>query len=772
MAVGMAGFAFFAHLAGVKLNADKFHKNGDRIYGVIQVLTRENKEDLHTAFTPAPLSKTLSSEFPDIKKSVRILHGGSIILKKGRDSFYEQNLLFVDPDFFNIFSFKLISGDPYAALKQPNSIVLSESAAKKYFGEEDPIGQVLLLAQKIPLTVTGVSQNIPRTSSLRFEFLVSMETMRSLSSDILDDWKVNRTMTFILLSKDGDSTSIEQKLPLFISKHIADTPDTPKKMYLFPFLDFRMKSSHLNSLMSSTHPVGVYIMFGIGTLLLLIVSINFINLSIARNMYRTKEVGLRKVIGASRMQLVRQFLGESILLAFISLPIAVILYEGINPFFNTILKDVSLFTMTSQVSNSIWNYPFLLKYMILAAVLTGIFSGFYPALVLSSFRPVQILKGSVQSGRKKRRGTKLMIVFQFTLAVLFIAAAGLIKNQTSHLFNADFGFNRERVAIVRTSGETREKLETLKAEFKRHPDILMAAGSPGLPLDWSEQLPIMPADVTAEEALTMEAYGIDYDFIEVLDMKITEGRSFSREMSDKNNFILSKEALVKLNWQTAVGKQIRVGEKTGTVIGVVEDFIFTDIGFSIPPAALYIDTDNLNFLFLKYSSSADFAVLSSDLKEIWLALFPDLPFTCLTLNGYFNTFTGVVDKFSSFMNIFGLTAVLFSCLGLLGLAAHAIECRTKEIGLRKILGATTSNITWMVIREFLLLVLIGNFIALGLLYFGWHKVMQTGLLFIQNISFSTYASALFVSFSIACIAVISQTIKTTRRNPIETLHFE
>jgi len=410
--------------------------------------------------------------------------------------------------------------------------------------------------------------------------------------------------------------------------------------------------------------------------------------------------------------------------------------------------------------------------MVLAAVLTGIFSGFYPALVLSSYRPVHILKGSVQSGRKKRRGTKLMIVFQFTLAVLFIAAAGLIKNQTSHLFNADFGFNRERVAIIRTPEEAREKFETLKAEFKRHPDILMAAGSLGLPLDWSEQAPIMPADVSAEEALTMEAYGIDYDFIEVLDMQITEGRSFSREKADKNSFILSKEALVKLDWQTAVGKQIKVGEKTGTVIGVVEDFIFTDIGFNIPPAALYLDTDNHNFLFLKYSSSSDFAALSSDLKEIWHSLFPDLPFTCLTLDGYFNTFSGLVEKFSSFINIFGLTAVLFSCLGLLGLAAHAIERRTKEIGLRKILGASTSNLTWMVIREFLLLVLIGNLIALGLLYYGWHKVMQTGLLFIQNISFSTYATALIVSLPIAFIAIISQTIKTTRRNPVETLRFE
>lgn len=772
MAVGMAGFAFFAHLAGVKLNADKFHENGDRIYGVIQVFTQENKEDIHTAFTPAPLSKILSNEFPEIEKSVRILPGGNIILKKDRDSFYEQNLLFVDPDFLKVFTFKLISGDPSTALTQPNSIILSESAAKKYFGEENPIGQVLIIAKKVPLTVTGVSQNIPRTSSLRFEFLVSMETMRSLSSDVLDDWNVNRLMTFLLLSKDVDSTAIEKRLPLLMSKHIADSPDAPKKMYLFPFLDFRMKSSHINSILASTHPVGVYIMFGIGTLLLLIVSINFINLSIARNMYRTKEVGLRKVIGASRMQLVRQFLGESILLAFISLPVAVILYEGINPLFNTILKDVSLFTMTSQVSNSIWHYPFLLKYMVLAAVLTGIFSGFYPALVLSSFRPAHILKGSVQSGRKKRRGTKLMIVFQFTLAVLFIAAAGLIKNQTSHLFNADFGFNRKRVAIIRTPVETREKLETLKAEFKRHPDILMAAGSPGLPLDWSEQLPIMPADVTADKALTMEAYGVDYDFIEVLDMEITKGRSFSQEMSDKNSFILSKEALVKLDWQTAVGKQIKVGEKTGTVIGVVEDFIFTDIGFNIPPAALYIDTDNLNFLFLKYSSSADFKALRSDLKEIWQALFPDLPFTCLTLDGYFNTFSGLVEKFSFFMNIFGLTAVLFSCLGLLGLAAHAIERRTKEIGIRKILGASTSNLTWMVIREFLILVLIGNFIALGVLYFGWHKVLQTGLLFIHNISFSTYASALFLSLSFAFIAVVSQTIKTTRRNPVDTLRFE
>lgn len=772
MAVGMAGFAFFAHLAGVKLNSDKFHKNGKRIYSVIQVFSQENKENIHTAFSPGPLMTALMDEFPEIEKAVRVFPGGNIILKKDRDSFYEHNLLFVDPDFLNVFTFGLAAGDANTALTNPNSIILSESAAVKYFGKENPLGEVLTLAKKIPLTVTGISKNIPRTSSLRFEFLVSMETLRSLSPGIMENWNLNQHMTFLLLPEGVESTVIEQKLPMFMSKFISDSPDSPKKMYLFPFLDFRMKATHIDSILSSTHPAAVYIMFGIGTLLLLIVSINFINLSIARNMYRTKEVGLRKVIGASRFQLVRQFLGESILLAFISLPVAILFYELINPLINTLFKDISMFTMASKVSNSIWNYPFLLKYMVVAALLTGVFSGFYPALVLSAFRPAQILKGSIQTGRKKRHGTKLMIIFQFALAVLFIATAGLLKNQTNNIINANFGFNRERIAIVRIPAESRKKLETLKAEFKRHPDILTAAGSSGLPLDWSNQLPVMPVETTADESLTMESYGIDFDFIEVMDMEIKAGRSFSREKADNNNFILSEKAVEMFGWKTPIGQQIKVGENTGTVIGVVEDFIFTDIGFSLPPSLLYIDTDNSNFLFLKYSSSADFIQLNNDLKQTWQILFPDLPFTCLTLDGYFNMYTGILDKFFSFLNIFGLTAVLFSCLGLLGLAAHAIERRTKEIGIRKILGASTPKITWLVIREFMFLVVIGNAIAFALLYYGWHKVLQTGLLFIQNISFSTYASALFVSLSVACIAVISQTIKTTRRNPIETLRFE
>ena len=771
MAVGMAGFILFALMAGVKLRADKFHGNADRIYSVVQVFQTENKEEKHLAFVPGPMAEALRAEFPEIVDVTRVYPAGRITLKRGEDTFFERSMLFVDPAFMSVFSFKMAAGDPETSLQEPYSMVISESAAEKYFGDDDPIGKLLTLQEDVILTVTGVTKNVTRTSSIKFDFLVSLETARVLSG-ILDDWSVHRMATFLLVPDGFDQARFEERLPGFLSKHFDDSPDSPQQVYLYPFLDFRLKSQHITSLMGSSSPVSVYIMFSIGVLLLLVVSINFINLSTVRSMHRTKEIGLRKVIGARRPQLILQFLGESTVLSFIAIPLAIILYEVIHPIFYAYMGDFALVSFIPQVSNSIWNYPFLLKYLVVAAILTGIFSGLYPAFFLSSFQPLHVLKENFKPGRKKKRGSKAMIIFQFSLSVIFIACAALVKYQTKHIFEADFGYNREKVAFVQLGKESLDKLDVLKTEIARHRDVVRVSAAGNLPLVWDSPTPVRLPDAAEDESFTMEAYGVDYGLVETLELQMKEGRSFSKDFADKNSLILNETAVKKLEWENPIGKQLAVGGITGTVIGVTKDFLFADIGFEMPPAVLYLEPENLSILLVRYSSADGFPDLRKYIKEQWVGLMPDQPFECLTLSEYFGRVFGLLGKLTGFLNMIGMTAVLFSCLGLMGLATYLTERRTKEIGIRKVLGASSLNIMWKMTREFLLLVTIANAIALGLVYFGWNKALQSGLLFITPINAGTYILAVSVSLFAAFFAVASQTLKAAWANPANSLRYE
>ena len=771
MAVGMAGFTLFALMAGVKLRADKFHENADRIYGVVQVYQVENKEMQHLAFIPGPMAEALRSDFPEIMDVTRVYPPGRITLKRGEDSFFERSMLFVDPSFLSMFSFNMVAGNPGTALQEPYSMVMSEAAAEKYFGNDDPIGKTLTLQKDIILTVTGVTKNINRTSSIRFDFLVSLETIRAFSG-ILEDWSVHRMAAFLLVPEGFDLGRFEDRLPGFLSKHFADSPESPKQMYLHPFLDFRLKSRHITSFMGSSSPTSVTIILSIGVLLLLVVSINFINLATVRSMHRTKEIGLRKVIGARRPQLILQFLGESTLLSFIAIPFAIILYEIIHPIFYAYMGDFALLSFIPQVSNSIWNYPFLLKYLVAAAILTGIFSGLYPAFFLSSFQPLHVLKKNFKPGRKKKRGSKAMIVFQFSLSIIFIACAALLKYQAGHLFEADFGYERQNVAFVQLGKESIGKLDVLKTEIARHRNVITVSGAGSLPLVWESPTPVRLPDAAEDESFTMEAYGVDYGFVEALQLQMSEGRSFSKDFADENSLILSETAVKKLEWENAIGKQLVVGDRTGTVIGVTKDFLFADIGFEMPPAVLYLEPENLRVLLVRYSNEDGFPDLRKYIKEQWIALLPDQPFECLTLSEFFGRVFGLLGKITGFLNMIGLTTVLFSCLGLLGLAIYLTERRTKEIGIRKVLGASSLNIMWRITREFMLLVFIANVIALGLITFGWSKALQTGLLFITPINAGTYILAIAVSLLTAFLAVASQTLKAAWANPVNSLRYE
>ncbi len=770
MAVGMAGFILLAQISGTKLNADKFHDNAGRIYGFVQVVSPPDEREQHTAYAPLPVLAALENEFPEIENGTRILPGGRLILKRGDDAFYEDRILFVDPAFLSIFTFAMASGGHHEALRDPRSIVLTETMARKYFGKEDPLGKTLILGNAVDLTVTGVAEDLPRTSTLRFDFLVPIETARPFVEGF-DDWRTDRASVFLLLGKQPHLSGLAGKFPSFAEKYFADSPETKKAFYLLPFLDFRLDANHIATFLPTSPRAAVLLPFFLGVLLLLVVSFNFINLSNARHMHRLREIGLRKTIGARRSQIVTQLLGESLLLAFLALPLAVLFYELIHPVFYTYMLQAVPRGIASSVSNSIWNYPYLLKYLVVAALLTGFFSGFYPAFSLSACHPALILKGTIQTGRKKRRGGKFMIVAQFTLAVLFITSSAVIKKQFEHWVDADFGFSRDNLAIIRLPEEILPNLDSLKTEISRHPGVLTVSASANLPLVWSENRPARAAEANPEEAIVVDAYGVDYEFIEALDMTIKAGRSFSLAHGDSGNFIVNEAAVKQFAWTDPVGRLLTVGDRTGTVVGVVKDFLFDDIGFQIPPAVLFVEQERLNTLLVKHVPGS-FPDVRDFTRERWKAFAPDLPFTCTTFEEEFHAFFDLVDRLAVFVIGLGLATVFFSCLGLLGLAIFLLERRTKEIGIRKVLGASLARITWGITREYLLLVGIANILGAGLIFFGWRKTMQTGLLYLQNIGPGPVILSLSISLAAALAAVLSQSLKAARANPVDSLKSE
>jgi ABC-type antimicrobial peptide transport system permease subunit len=599
-----------------------------------------------------------------------------------------------------------------------------------------------------------------------------METARLMFDD-LDDRKVSRTATFVLLPKDENYEKLGAKITTAIRKHIRNAEDSVKRIYLFPFLNLRLKSNHIQSMINSSAYWAVILLFFLGIIVLLIVSFNFINLSIARYMVRTKEIGVRKVLGANQFQLIRQFLGESLLMSFLALPLAVLLYEMIQPVFSaSVGNSPSIFYSVQNLDRSILTYPFLLGYLIIAALLTGLFSGIYPALILARLQPTDILKGKMRQGRKKTRGKRVMVVLQFALSILVIILAGLVRNQLEIIVDADFGFSRERIATVQISGLKKDDYNFLKTEIGRYSDVLSVSGSTQIPIIWEDWRHVRFPKQNSEEAIKVGAYGVDTDFVKTMGMEILNGRDFNSTSGDRSSFILNEMAVERLKLKRPIGQQITMDNRTGVVVGVVKDFLFSDIGFEIPPAVLFYNPDDLNIFYVKYDQTVSFPDVYNRIKDLWLEISPDYPFHCQTLDGQFFNLFGTFIRMSNLFKVIGLVAIFYSCLGLLGMCSYMVRQRTKEIGIRRVLGASVLKVVWNLVREFMILVFLSNVIIIPLLIYGWRKVLQTGILFMTNIQPGIILFAFIVSIVSASVTVVSQSWKSANSNPVESLRYE
>lgn len=760
--IGLTVFIFFALMNEYLITFNEFHDNVNRIYSVVQVLPGGIDGDQHNAITSSPLVPAMVEEYPEIESASRYFPARRMIVRRKDKIFYESGIKFVDPEFLSIFSFKLTSGDIQRALSKPYSIIITENMADKYFGDENPVGKSLTLDNKIDVTITGVVGKILQNSSIKFNALVSFETASGLFSE-MDDWKSKKLTSFLMLKSASQKEQLESKFSGFINKYYPDFPQKPKKLYLHSLNDFFLKSQNIKCQWGKGG-ANFTVLWIIAVLLLIIAIINFMNLSTARYVTRANEVGVRKVIGANRFHLIKQFLGESLIMSFIALPLSLILF--------TFSQSLFLKYLDEFADISLWDSLFVLALVFVITIFTGLISGSYPAFYLSAFKPIKVLKGNIQNRKEKGRVRKTLVVVQFSFSVILILMTIVSIKQSNHNMNINLGYDRDNVVAIEISGKAKDNLELLKKELTRHNDVLSVSATAALPIDWRNKQKILPEGAGEEASVKMDVYDIDYGFTELLGVYILNGRSFSERYNDESSFIINETAVKQLQWENPIGKRLKIDDTIGTIVGVTNDYHFKSMFFeAVTPAVLRINKDNLNYLLLKCSNSKSVDGVLDYARHEWLTINPDLPFEHTTLNLFFEE-ANSGDNTPEMTGFIGTLAILLSCLGLFGLSTFAVERRIKEIGIRKVLGASVAGITKMLISNFLFLVTIANVIALPIGCYLMNMMIQFLYAYPVSIGFEIMFFTAVITFVVAFITVSSQTLKTAFVNPVESLRYE
>jgi putative ABC transport system permease protein len=667
----------------------------------------------------------------------------------------------VDANFLGFFNFNVLSGDARTALAQPNSIVLTESMAHKYFGNADPIGKRLTvkLYTDLDLKVTAVTEDVPANSSLRYNLLVSLSTFKWHRA-----WHIE-CATFVRLTEKADAGQLTDKLSGFIGRHMSGLEIRPKALYLLALKDLHTNSIHVRGIWWQD-PKTVYLMtLAIGIALLMVVCFNFMSLATAQYLARTGEVIIRKVVGGSRLQLMIQFLAESVLMALIAFVLSIALCELMYPKFAELVFSYAGPKLTGN--------PSMLLRVFFVAIFVGIFAGSYPAFFLARLRPVEILNGLFSKIKKGRGLRQVFVVSQFIISILLIVIAVLAIKQFDYLNRVDLGYNKEQVYLARVGyGNYAPDLAAFKIELKNHPGIRAVSSASYIPVDWQTEFRVIPEGASEKESWTWNAYAVDYDFIKLLEMDIIKGSSFRRSPAEKKNFIINERAARLLPWDDPIGKRLSVRGHKGVISGVVKDFHFKHIFFDAMPAVLYLGERSLNYLYIKLAGAPDPEVFKY-IKERWDRFIPDLPFEYAALDEYFHRRYTFYRNLGVLGRNIAILAVIFSSMGLVGLATYDTRRRTKEIGIRKAHGAAVATIIRLFLVDFLRLILLANIIALPITYYAAKKLAKYSLpSFPMNIDIQIFIYVSAFSMIIAIAAVIVQTYRAAMANPVDALRYE
>lgn len=763
-----------------ELSYDNYHEKGDRIFRVIHGDKADNSEGKQSTesfwvWGNAPIGQALINYFPEIDKVCQFSGRSDILLTNGDKMYQEDGVFFMDSTVFDVFSWKLLKGNPKTALAAPFSIVLTETTARKYFGDEDPLGKSLKGSESAgrgdagDYLVTGVMADVPSNSHFRFNALLSMSTFRKSRPEIFDEWGYVDFYTYFLVNGKFDQQKFEQKIPAFLAKQ-TDDPNSKYSIAIEPLKDVYLRTEAQRQPGETGNLSNIYVFSIIGLFILVIAMINFMNLSTARSMERGKEVGIRKSIGAARGSLISQFLGESLIIVSLSMIVAVLLVFVALPGMSDFTGKVFV------IQNFINGQTILLVIGIM--LLIGLVAGSYPSFVLSSFSPVMVLKGMAKSSKGGTYLRRVLVVFQFSLSIALIAGTIIVYFQMNHILDKDLGFDKERMLILDYNYDeaVNDKREVLKTEMEANPAILSAAFSRSVP---GSYFPNAGTEIqTADGEMKMEVqpiFQVGMDFIPHYNLELVAGRSYSRDHpSDTIGAIVINEAAAKqygyTNPADIIGKKYSQWGREGEVIGVVKDFNFISLHRNIEPLTLPLEPYACRYLSLKVKSE-NINETIKQVGEVWSQLAPHRPFLYSFLDDDFNRQYKTDFIFRKLFTTFSCLAILIACLGLLGLATYTAEQRTKEIGIRKVLGANVNNIVVLLSKDFIVLVVIAMLIATPAAWYAMNKWLE-GFAYRVEIQLWVFALAGLVALSIALFTISFQSIKSALMNPVTSLRSE
>jgi len=747
-----------------ELSYEKYNLNADNTYRVEEDQFYSG-ERYHVTVTPHPSGPVWKQKIPEIKEQTRINRLPRILFRQEEKVFFESGIIAADSGLFKIFTLPFILGNPETALRSPNSIVLTEKLASKYFGVANPLGKIVTLENKMQFMVTGVIKDLPKNSIFTYEGIIPYSFLRKIGA-INDSWGSNNILTFVLLEKGSDPLAVNEKLTNVVKEYL---PETTVKYVLFPLLDIHLHSQ-FGFEISRGPVIVIYIFSFIAFIVLLIACINFINLSTAKAAGRAKEIGIKKVTGADQKTLILQFMLESVLLVALALVAALILVGLALPLFNNI-----------SGKNFILHDLFQLKFII-GVVATGLFAGFlsgiYPALYLSSFSPVTVLKGEPVSGKGNVRFRQVLVVIQFTLSIIIAVAAVFMYLELKHLQEKDLGFDKENLVCIPMAQDMKPKYYSLKSELLKETliDGVTAArsnpvriGSNSGGATWEGKDP--------EKSVLIGTNAVDYDYLETMKMKVESGRDFSREfVSDlakdtTGNFLVNEEVAKIMGGGDVEGKSFSFMGLSGRIVGVLKNFHFKGADQPIEPIAFALTgPEYLSYILIRLTPGNIPEALKSA-EKVWKNVLPEYPFDYTFIDEDYDSLFRAQLRLTSLLKYFTILAIIIACLGLYGLSAYSTERRTNEIGIRKVMGAGTLTILYSMVKEYLLLIVIVLVIALPA---GWIIVETLLKQFASRIdlSISIFAAIGAGALIIALFTVTFQAVKASYINPATALKME
>ena len=779
LSIGIATCLLITLFVMDELSYDKYNDKADRIYRV-NVDLKFGGADQKFAVASAPMAFTMVKDYPQVENAVRFRNYGPSLVKKGEQNIKEERIIFADSTLFAVFTLPMLQGNPRTALTEPNTVVITKTIADKYFGSVNAVGQVMRFDNQNNFKVTGVIKDVPENSHFNYDFFVSMAGAEESRNAVWASFNFN---TYLLLHKGIDPKLVETKLSETTKKYfwpqvqqmMKVDPDDFKKsgnyinFSLIPLPNIHLYSDRIAELAANSDIQIIYIFSLVAIIILLIACINFMNLSTARSANRAKEVGIRKVLGTQRFSLISQFLTESVLMSLLSFFLAIEIALLLLPYFNQLAAK--------KLSLSPASHPLLIPALFAFAVIVGLLAGSYPAFYLSAFKPIQVLKGKLSAGFKQSYFRSSLVVFQFAISIGLIIGTIVIYNQLTYIQNKKVGFDKDQVLIIKNGEALGKQAKAFKNEVLRFRGIQSGSISGFLPIPSSRtDQPFFPeGEMDPQKAVAMQYWTIDHDYIPTLGMEIKQGRNFSKDMlTDSNAVIINETAATLFGFKDPIGKKISAFKDVihpeerdnKTIIGVVKNFHYESLRENIGALCFTLGEATQALTFRTDAMNA-----AANIQALWKKLAPAEPFEYSFMNEDFNRMYNAEQRIGKIFISFAILAILIACLGLFGLATYASEQRTKEIGIRKVLGATVTNIVSMLSKEFLKLVILAALIAFPVAWWAMHKWLQNFAYRIE-ISWWVFAIAAVAVVLIALFTISFKAIRAALSNPVKSLRTE